>query len=354
MTTRLMKGNEAVVLGALLAGCDDYFGYPITPASEIAHTAALYFPKLCRTFIQAESEIAAIYMLYGASAAGRRAMTASSGPGMSLKQEGISYLAGAELPAVIVDIMRAGPGLGNIGREQGDYNQAVKGGGHGNYKNLVLAPNSVQEMCDYTMLAFDLADRYRNPVVVLADGDLGQMMEPLTFPEPVPQVPDRPWAVKGDAATRGNLVTSIFLDFDEMEAHNLKLHRKYLEMQKREVRVEEYRTEDAAIVLVGYGSVSRTLHGAVDALRQQGLPVGLLRPQTLFPFPAEAIAQLAETARRFLVVEMSTGQMVDDVKLAVNGRRPVDLYFRVGGNPPTLEDVIAQTQRIAREEGCHV
>lgn len=350
MITRLMKGNDAVIVGAVLAGCDCFFGYPITPASEIAEAAARYFPKLGRTFIQAESEIGAINMLYGASAAGRRAMTASSGLGISLKQEGISYLASAELPAVIVDIMRAGPGLGNIGREQGDYNQVVKGGGHGNYRNIVLAPNSVQEMCDLTMLAFELADRYRNPVFVLADGDLGQMVEPLTYPEPITEIPDHPWAVQGNADTRHNLITSIYLDFDDMEAHNLKLYRKYQEVAQNEVRFDRYRTDDAAIVLVGYGIVSRVLRSAVDQARERGIRVGLLRPKTLFPFPSEAIAQLGNTAQRFLAVEMSTGQMVDDVRLALNGKRPVDLYCRVGGNAPILEDVMVQIERIAQEE----
>lgn len=349
MKIQLMKGNEAVVLGALLAGCDCYFGYPITPATEVAEAAAEYFPKLGRTFLQAESEVGSINMVYGAAAAGRRAMTASSGPGISLKQEGISYLASAELPAVIVNVMRAGPGLGNIGPEQGDYNQAVKGGGHGNYRTIVLAPNSVQEMCDLTLLAFNLADRYRNPVIVLADGVLGQMIEPVIYREPIAELPDRPWAVRGDAASRANLITSIYLDFDDMEAHNRKLHRKYQEIQKNEVRAEPYQTHDADIVLVGYGIVSRILRSAVDQAREAGLHVGLLRPITLFPFPSDDIARLGDTARRFLVVEMSTGQMAEDVKLSLNGKRPVDLHFRIGGNVPTLEEVTREIERIYEE-----
>ncbi len=316
----------------------------------MAEAAAEYFPKLGRTFLQAECEVAAINMVYGASAAGRRTMTASSGPGISLKQEGISYLASAELPAVIVNVMRAGPGLGNIGPEQGDYYQTVKGGGHGNYRTLVLAPHSVQEMCDLTMLAFDLADRYRNPVIVLADGVIGQMIEPVVYPEPVADIPDRPWAVRGDAASRANLVTSIYLDFDDMEAHNQKLYRKYQEMQEKEVRVEHYQTHDADIVLIGYGIVSRILHSAVDQAREAGLRVGMVRPITLFPFPSDDIARLGDTARRFLVVEMSTGQVAEDVKLSLNGKRPVDLYFRLGGNVPTLEAVMEEIKRIHQGE----
>jgi 2-oxoisovalerate ferredoxin oxidoreductase alpha subunit len=349
MISRLTTGNDAVIVGALAAGCEHFFGYPITPASQIAEAAARDFPRLGRTFIQAESEIAAVNMVYGASAAGKRAMTASSGPGISLKQETISYLAGAELPAVIVDIMRAGPGLGNIGREQADYNQVVKGGGHGNYRNIVLAPNSVQEMCDLSMLAFELADRYRNPAFVLADGDLGQMMEPLTLPEPVAAIPERPWAVKGDAATRRNLITSIYLDFDDMEAHNLKLLRKYQDIAQHEVRFECHQTDDADIVLVAYGIVSRVARSAVDQARDRGIRAGLLRPKTLFPFPSDPITELAERARHFLVVEMSTGQLIDDVRLALNGKRPVDLCFRVGGNVPSPEEVAAHIERIHKE-----
>ena len=227
MAKQFLKGNEAVVKGAVLAGCQAYYGYPITPASEIAHAAALYLPVSGGTFLQAESEIAAINMVYGAAAAGQRVMTASSGPGISLKQEGISYCAGSELPCVIVDVMRGGPGLGNIAPEQGDYNQVVKGGGHGNYKCIVLAPNSVQEMCDFGMLAFDLADKYRNPVYILSDGFVGQMMEPVEFPEPVKQFPDKSWAIKGTPETSDNLITSIELDPDDLERPNLKLQQKY-------------------------------------------------------------------------------------------------------------------------------
>ncbi len=348
MSTRLAKGNDAVVIGALYAGCDCYFGYPITPASEIAQGASLYFPRLGREFLQAESETAAINMVYGAAGAGHRSMTASSGPGVSLMVEGISYSAGAELPCVIVDIMRAGPGLGNIGPEQGDYNQVVKGGGHGNYKNIVLAPASVQEMCDFTMEAFELADKYRTPVFVLADGVLGQMIEPLRFPEnPVTPSSDESWAVTGKAKTRGNVITSIFLDFDELEAFNDKLQEKYARIEAAEARAESYLTDDADLVFVAYGISSRIARTAADICRQQGLRVGLVRPQTLFPFPKQTFQDLvAERKPSFLAVEMSNGQMADDVRLAIGGKCPVDLISRLGGNLMTVEQVVEKASQI--------
>lgn len=343
MVTQLAKGNSAVIIGAMYAGCDCFFGYPITPASEILHDASKYFPPAGRKFVQAESEEAAINMVYGAAGAGRRVMTASSGPGISLKQEGISYLAGAQLPAVIVDIMRAGPGLGNIGPEQGDYNQVVKGGGHGNYKNIVLAPNSVQEMCDMTMLAFELAFQYRNPAFVLADGVLGQMIEPLKFPQKAlkPAV-DASWAVDGTAATRPNLISSIYLDFDELERHNLLLQEKYARIEKSEVRFEEYCLDDAREVLVAYGISSRICRSAVDEARKLGKKVGLFRPQTLFPFPARQLKALAARVDRFICVEMSNGQMRDDVRLAIECSKPVDLVSRLGGSLITLEEVLKE------------
>ena len=280
MTTRLVKGNKAVIIGALYAGCDCYFGYPITPASEILQEASRYFPLAGRRFVQAESEVAAINMVYGAAATGRRVLTASSGPGISLKQEGVSYLAGAELPAVIVDVTRAGPGLGNIGPEQGDYNQVVKGGGHGNYRCIVLAPDSVQEMCDMTMEAFELAFKYRNPVYVLGDGVLGQMFEPLHFPAQAlsPKI-DPSWAVSGTKETRNNLVSSIFLDFDELERFNEKLQNKYALINQQEQDFEGYYLEDADIVLVSYGISSRISKSAIDVARRKGIKAGLLRPK---------------------------------------------------------------------------
>jgi pyruvate/2-oxoacid:ferredoxin oxidoreductase alpha subunit len=346
MAKMLLKGNEAVVKGALLAGCRAYYGYPITPASEIAEAAAYYFPRVGGTFLQAESEIGAINMVYGASSAGLRAMTASSSPGISLKMEGLSYLAGSELPCVVVDIVRGGPGLGNIAPEQGDYNQVVKGGGHGNYRVIALAPNSVQEMCDLTMLAFELADRYRNPVFVMADGFIGQMMEPCEFPKPAEHLADKPWTVAPEASRTDNLISSIYLDPDELEAHVNKLESKYDRMRSEEVRFECYRLEDADTVVVGYGIVSRLLKSAVDMARERGVRVGLLRPITLFPFPAVKLAELAARVERFLVVELSTGQMVDDVKLAVNGALPVRFYGRTGGNVPTVEELCGQILRL--------
>jgi pyruvate/2-oxoacid:ferredoxin oxidoreductase alpha subunit len=341
MYTQLTKGNEAIVKAAVLAGCRAYYGYPITPASEIAEAAALYLPQVGGVFVQAESEVGAANMLFGAASAGVRAMSASSGPGISLMQEGFSYIAGAELPCVVADIMRAGPGLGNIGPEQGDYNQVVKGGGHGNYRTLVLAPASAQEMADLTTLAFDLADEYRNPVVLLTDGYIGQMMEPVRFAEPIPVPPPPAWAVTGTAATRPNLVTSIYLEFDAMERHVRKLEAKYQRAEREAVRAECWRTEDADLVLVGYGIVGRVLKAVVELGRARGLALGLLRPITLYPFPVEAIRELSRRATAFLAVEMSTGQMRDDVRLALEGRRPVELYSRVGGNVPSAEEVLA-------------
>jgi pyruvate/2-oxoacid:ferredoxin oxidoreductase alpha subunit len=345
MYTQLTKGNEAIVKAAVLAGCRAYYGYPITPASEIAEAAALYLPQAGGVFVQAESEVASVNMLYGAASAGVRAMTASSGPGISLMQEGLSYIAGAELPCVIVNVMRAGPGLGNIGPEQGDYNQMVKGGGHGNYRTLVLAPDSVQEMADLTALAFDLADEYRNPVALLADAFIGQMMEPVRFPEPLPCRPAPDWAVTGTAETRRNLITSIYLEPDLMEVHVRKLEAKYRRAEREAVRAEFYHTDDAEIILVGYGITARLLKAVVQHARARGIPLGLLRPITLYPFPTEEIRRLGSRARAFVVVEMSTGQLVEDVRLAIEGRVPVEFYSRVGGNAPSAEEITAFLQQ---------
>ncbi len=334
MTIQLIKGNTAVIIGAMYAGCDCFFGYPITPASEILHEASLYFPKVGRKFVQAESEEASINMVYGAAAAGHRVITASSGPGISLMQEGFSFLAGAELPCVIVDIMRAGPGLGNIGPEQGDYTQLVKGGGHGNYRNIVLAPNSVQEMCDCTMKAFHLADKYRNPTVVLADGVLGQMVERLHFPsESIKPTFDESWAVRGNKETRENIVTSIFLDFDQLEDFNYRIQDKYQRIMENEVEYEEYMMDDAQIILVAYGISSRVARSAVDHVRKEGIRAGLFRLKTLFPFPVKELHQIAANREcKFLSVEMSNGQMKDDITLSIECQRPVELVNRMGGN----------------------
>lgn len=342
MATQLIKGNTAVIIGAMYAGCDCYFGYPITPATEILHEASKYFPMVGRKFVQAESEEAAINMVYGASAAGHRVMTASSGPGISLKQEGISFLAGAELPCVIVDVMRAGPGLGNIGPEQADYTQLVKGGGHGNYRNIVLAPNSVQEMCDFTMKAFDLAEKYRNPVVILADGVLGQMVEPLKFPSEAikPQI-DKKWAVCGTKETMNNLVTSIFLNLDQLEDFNYRLQEKYELIKSQEVDYEEYQMEDAEIILVAYGISSRIARSAVEQVREEGINAGLFRPKTLFPFPEERLKEHAQKGNsHFISVEMSNGQMKEDIILSIGCSRPVELVNRMGGNIMDVESII--------------
>lgn len=349
MATQLVKGNTAVIIGAMYAGCDCYFGYPITPATEILHEASKYFPMVGRKFVQAESEEAAINMVYGGASTGHRVMTASSGPGISLKQEGISFLAGAELPCVIVDIVRAGPGLGNIGPEQGDYNQIVKGGGHGNYKNIVLAPNSVQEMCDFTAKAFGLAEKYLNPVIVLADGVLGQMVEPLHFPEEAvkPGI-DTSWAVCGNAETKENLVTSIFLDFDQLEDFNYRIQEKYAEMEANEVDFEEYQMEDAEIILVAYGISSRIARSAVELARSQGMKVGLFRPKTLFPFPKDELKKIADEREcTFISVEMSNGQMADDIRLAIRCKRPVELVNRMGGNLMDRDSIMNRIREAA-------
>ncbi|WP_407356483.1 3-methyl-2-oxobutanoate dehydrogenase subunit VorB [Methanolobus sp. WCC5] len=352
MATQLVKGNTAAVIGALYAGCDCYFGYPITPASEILQEASRYFPILGRKFVQAESEESAINMVYGAASAGHRVMTASSGPGISLKQEGLSYLAGAELPCVIVDIMRAGPGLGNIGPEQGDYTQVVKGGGHGNYRNIVLAPNSVQEMCDMVIQGFELAFKYRNPVVVLADGVLGQMVESLQFPEVavMPEI-DTEWAVSGTPQTRKNLVSSIFLDFNQLEEFNYELQEKYETIKEEEVAYEDHMTKDASIILVSYGISSRICRSAVDQARKEGIKVGLFRPKTLFPFPARELKAIAASREcTFVSVEMSNGQMLEDIRLAIECSRPTELVSRMGGNLITMDQVLEKIRKIAAQE----
>jgi pyruvate/2-oxoacid:ferredoxin oxidoreductase alpha subunit len=338
----LCKGNVAVVKGAMLAGCRSYYGYPITPASEIAEAAAEYLPQVGGTFLQAESEVAAINMVYGAASAGKRVMTASSGPGLSLMQEGMSYLAGAELPCVVVDVVRGGPGLGNIAPEQSDYFAVVKGGGHGNYRNIVVAPASVQEMADLTMLAFDLADRYRNPAVVLTDGFIGQMMEPLELKASETVPPEKPWAVCGTAETRKNLVSSIFLEPDLLEAHIRHLEDKYRKAAELEARYELYRAEEPEVLLVGYGITSRVLRSVVDMARKDGMRAGLFRPITLWPFPAEALRHAARHAQMVLVVEMSTGQIVEDVRLALDGRVDVEFFGRFGGNVPMAGEVCQQ------------
>lgn len=340
MGYQLIKGNDALLRGAILAGLRAFYGYPITPASEIAEAAAKLLPAAGGTFVQAESETAAINMVFGSAAAGEFSMTASSGPGLSLMQEGLSYLAGAELPCVVADIMRGGPGLGNIGPEQGDYNQMVKGGGHGNYHLIVYAPAFAQEMCGLTIKAFAAAALYRNPAVVLTDGFIGQMMEPVEFPAAAAAPPQWDWAVRGDAATRPNLITSIYMAHEELEAHNRKLMAKYARAATELPEHREYRLEDAEVCLVGYGIVARLLRSTVDEARREGIKAGLFRPITLWPYPAAALAAVARQVKRFLVVELSDGQMVHDVRLAINAARPVGFYGRQGGMVPSPAEIL--------------
>ncbi|MBQ7206517.1 MAG: 3-methyl-2-oxobutanoate dehydrogenase subunit VorB [Lentisphaeria bacterium] len=347
----LLKGNEAAVYGALLAGCDCFFGYPITPASEVAHTAARLFPKLKRTFIQAESEIGAINMVIGAVASGRRAMTGSSGLGISLKQEGVSYLAAYEMPAVIIDVTRGGPGLGNIGPEQADYFQLVKGGGHGSYHCLVLTPNSVQEMCDFTVKAFDLAEKYRMPAYVMADGVIGQMMESVQLPDPRPYTYDPEWKMGRIVDGKANYITSIYMEYDDLEALNRRLQAKYREIERAEQCAEEFMTEDAELVIAAYGICSRIAKGAVSELRAQGIKAGLIRPQMVFPFPTNSFEKLLSNGKAKVVMslEMSAGQMIEDVKLALNCKLPVELFNRMGGNVPSCAEVCEAAKRIYKE-----
>jgi len=336
-----MTGNDAMAEAAIRAGCRFYFGYPITPQNELTAYMSLHMPQAGGTFIQSESELAAINMVYGAAAAGARAMTSSSSPGISLKQEGISYIAGSELPAVIINVQRGGPGLGNIQPAQGDYFQAVKGGGHGDYHTIVLAPSSVQEAADLVMRAFYLADLYRNPVMVLADGQIGQMMEPLVFKEPgFPALPPKNWALTGAKAGRKrNIIKSFFIVMGDLEQHSRRLQDKYAGIREKEIIFEEIGTADADIILVAYGTAARVCKAVIVDSGDLGARLGLLRPITLWPFPSKRLRALAMSAKSFLTVEMSSGQMVEDVRLAVNGARPVEFFGRVGGGIPTEQEI---------------
>jgi len=343
----LMCGNEAMAEAAILAGCDAYFGYPITPQNEIPAYMARRMAEEGRVFIQSESELAAINMVFGASATGKRAMTSSSSPGISLMQEGISYLAGAELPAVIVNVMRGGPGLGNIAPAQSDYFQATRGGGHGDYKTFVFGPSSVQELADCMLLAFDLADQYRMPAMILADGILGQMMEPLTLnPKPRRKLPPKDWALTGAKDREQNIVRSLWLAEGALEEHNKKLQARYREIEKNEVLCEEYLLDDAEIVIIAYGVVARIARAAVDRAREEGIPVGMIRPITLWPFPSEQISRAAEQFRLFLTVEMSSGQMLQDVQLAVAGKAPVLFHGRMGGGVPSVDELLGKIKEL--------
>ena len=348
----LITGNEAIGEAAILAGCRFYAGYPITPQNELIAYMARRMVEVGGTFIQSESELAAINMVLGASAAGARAMTSSSSPGISLKQEGISYIAGCQLPAVIVNVMRGGPGLGNIAPAQSDYFQATKGGGHGDYHQIVLAPASVQELIDLTILAFDLADKYRNPVMILADGILGQMMEPIKLKAQSSKLKaqKKPWALTGCKGRKPNVIRSLFLGEGVLEELNRKFQEKYEKIKANEVRCQSLHLSESDIILVAYGTSSRICKAAMKKARAQGLKVGLVRPITLWPFPAEIISRTASRTKMFLVVEMSCGQMVEDVRLAVNGKAQVKFYGRSGGGVPTEEEIFKEIQNIKNQK----
>jgi 2-oxoglutarate/2-oxoacid ferredoxin oxidoreductase subunit alpha len=343
-----MGGNIAIAEGAILAGCQAYFGYPITPQNDLLEHMAKRMQSKGRVFVQTESELAAINMVYGAGASGCRAMTSTSSPGFSLQQEGISYMAGAEVPAVIVNIMRSGPGLGNIGGAQGDYFQSVKGGGHGDYRVINLAPASVQEMMDLTILAFDLADRYRNPVVILADGFLGQAMEPVILREPVNTQVPKPWAITGARGRAKNIINSFEMDPVNAPPRIGLLLEKYEKIRRNEVRCEGLQLEDASLVVVAYGSTSRAAMTAVRMARERGIRAGLFRPITLFPFPEKPLADLAAKADNFLVAELSFGQLVEDVRLAVGRDKKVGLVNRYGGVALSPEEIFESIEKLAK------
>lgn len=344
----LMKGNEAIGEAAIRANCRHFFGYPITPQTEVLEYLARRLPEEGGAYVQAESEVSAINMVFGASAAGARVMTASSSPGISLMQEGISYIASAELPAVIVNIMRGSPGLGGIHPSQADYSQSVKGGGHGDYKLIVLAPNSVQELIDHTILAFDLSEKYRTPVVIFGDGMLGQMMEPVTFPDNLDMPVNRPWATTGMVDREPNIIHTLYLPADDLEQHVNKLFAKYRQIEAQEKRYKEYLTDDAEILVVSFGINSRVAKAAVEMARQDGIKAGLFRPITLWPFPDEQLKNAAKSARLIISAEINMGQMIDDIRLAVNDRVPVELFNRIG-LVPTPEEIYAAIKNKVRE-----
>lgn len=350
MERMFMTGNEAIAEAAVQAGCRHFFGYPITPQNEIPEYMSRRLPEIGGVYLQAESEVAAINMIFGAAGAGARVMTSSSSPGISLMQEGISYIVGAQLPCVLVNIMRGGPGLGGIQPSQSDYFQATKGGGHGDYHLLVLAPYTLQEAVSLTIEAFDLADKYRNPVMVLGDGYMGQMMEPVEFTKKTtPKLPSKDWALTGAKGRPPNVVKSLYLDPVALEKHNLEINGKVLQIVRNEVRVETYLTDDAEVVIVAYGTVARIAKTAIRNLREKGVKVGMVRPITVFPFPYETLDKVAERVSKFLVVEMSLGQMVEDVKLGVCGKAQVQFYGRTGGMVPSYDEIVAQTERLVKE-----
>ena len=343
----LMKGNEALAESALRAGCRFFFGYPITPQTELAAYMAKRMPKVGGTYLQAESEIAAINMVYGAAAAGARVMTSSSSPGISLKSEGVSYMAGADLPALIINIERGGPGLGSIQPSQSDYWQATRALGHGDFQMIVYAPSTVQEMCDVAYNAFDKADEYRTPVMVLGDGLLGQMMEPVVLPEPKEDLPAKPWATTGHKNQREkNIANSLFLDATKLELKNFARYERYETIKQREQMSEQVMCDDADIIVVAFGASSRIVRSAVRAAREEGIKAGLFRPITLWPFPVDALEQTKAHAKAYLSVEMNMGQMVEDVRLVVRDAAPVDFYGRVGGVIPTPVEVLDKIRKI--------
>lgn len=351
MKKSFMTGNEAIAEAAVQADCRHFFGYPITPQNEIPEYMSRRLPEVGGVYLQAESEIAAINMLFGAAGAGARVMTSSSSPGISLMQEGISYMVGAQLPCVIVNIMRGGPGLGGIQPSQSDYFQATKGGGHGDYHLLVLAPHTVQEAVTLTMEAFDLADKYRNPVMVLGDGYIGQMMEPVEFGRKTRQSthPLKSWALTGAKGRPPNLVKSLYLNPKELEEHNLEINKKIQDMIKNEIRVETLLIDDAEIIIAAYGTVARIAKTAIKVLRERGLKIGMVRPITLFPFPYETFAKISKRAQKVLVVEMSLGQMVEDVMLGLSGQGCVRFYGRTGGMVPSYDEIINETEKFITE-----
>lgn len=347
----MMKGNEAIAEAAIQAGCRHYFGYPITPQTEIAAYMAKRMPKIGGVFLQAESEIAAINMVYGVSAAGKRVMTSSSSPGIALKSEGISYLAGSDLPAFIVNVQRGGPGLGGIQPSQSDYWQATRAGGHGDFHVIVLAPASVQEMASLTVKAFDLADKYSMPSMILADGTIGQMMEPVSLEIGAQKTYEKPWALTGTNKTRRHhIITSLYLQPDELERMNFERFKRYELIEKDEPLYESYRMEDAELCIVAFGIAARVSRNAIDAAREKGIRVGMIRPITLWPFPKKAIADAAKQVKSFLSVELSMGQMIEDIELAMKSTRPVRLVNRVGGMIPSPEQVLGSIEEIAGGE----
>jgi 2-oxoglutarate ferredoxin oxidoreductase subunit alpha len=347
----LVKGNEAIAMAAIDSGCLLYFGYPITPQNDIPEYLSKHLPPIGGEFIQAESEIASINLLLGASATGARAMTSSSSPGISLMQEGISYMAGSELPALIVNISRSGPGLGGISPSQGDYFQATRGGGHGDYRMIVLAPATVQEMYDLTCLAFDLADKYRNPAMILGDALIGQMKEPLIRKRPEKaELPPKDWALTGAQGRKPNRLKSLYLQDGELSEHNWKLHQKYEGLKKEEVRFETFRAEDAQLVVAAFGSMARVSKTSVELAREQGMKVGLFRPITLFPFPEKALLNLSKKSKLFLTVELNTGQMVEDVRLSTSRDAEVYFYGRPPGSLPSPEEVLEEIRKAYRRE----